>query len=58
MLHRSKTLQDLRMPPGNRLEALVGTRCGQYSIRVNAKWRICFRWDKEGAHEVELVDYH
>ncbi len=50
-------LLDLRVPPGNRLEALKGGRAGQHSIRVNDQWRICFRW-KSGAHDVEIVDYH
>ena len=51
-------LDDLRVPPGNRLEALKGDRAGQYSVRINAKWRICFRWSAAGAHDVEIVDYH
>ncbi|HET7925897.1 MAG TPA: type II toxin-antitoxin system RelE/ParE family toxin [Rhodanobacteraceae bacterium] len=51
-------LDDLRVPPGNRLEALKGSRAGQYSIRINAQWRICFRWSAAGAHDVEIVDYH
>ncbi len=46
------------MPPGNRWEKLVGDRAGQWSIRVNAQWRLCFRWDGGDAHDVELVDYH
>ena len=50
-------LDDLRMPPGNRLEALQGDRKGQHSIRINDQWRICFRWN-DGAHDVEIVDYH
>ena len=50
-------LLDLRVPPGNRLEALKGGRAGQHSIRVNDQWRICFRWNS-GAHDVEIVDYH
>lgn len=49
---------DLRIPPGNRLEKLRGDRAGQYSIRVNDQWRICFRWSDGDAHDVELVDYH
>jgi proteic killer suppression protein len=57
-LHRARTLQDLRMPPGNQLEALKGDRKGQHSIRINDQWRICFRWDGEAAHDVEIVDYH
>jgi len=51
-------LDDLKVPPGNRLEALKGDRAGQYSIRINEKWRVCFRWTKAGAEEVEIVDYH
>jgi proteic killer suppression protein len=50
-------LPDLRVPPGNRLEALTGDRTGQHSIRINDQWRICFRW-RDGAHDVEIVDYH
>jgi len=51
-------LDDLRVPPGNRLEALRGDRQGQYSIRINDQWRICFRWTAAGAEDVEIVDYH
>jgi toxin HigB-1 len=51
-------LADLRVPPGNRLEALKGDRAGQYSIRVNDQYRICFRWTAAGAADVEIVDYH
>jgi proteic killer suppression protein len=51
-------LEDLRSPPGNRLEALKGNRVGQYSIRVNQQWRICFRWTVKGPEAVEIVDYH
>ncbi len=51
-------LRDLRSPPGNRLEALVGDRAGQHSIRINDQWRICFRWSDGGADDVEIVDYH
>lgn len=51
-------LDTLRVPPGNMLEALKGDRKGQYSIRVNQQWRICFRWHAGSAHEVEVVDYH
>lgn len=58
MLHAAQNVQDLRAPPGNRLEALKGDRKGQYSIRVNDQWRICFVWKADGAHDVELVDYH
>lgn len=57
-LHRANKLQDLRVPPGNRLEALKGNRKGQYSIRVNDQWRICFRWKNGDALDVEIVDYH
>ena len=52
------SLQDLSVPPGNRLEALKGDRRGQHSIRVNAQYRICFRWEGRHAYEVEIVDYH
>ncbi len=58
LLHRAKSLDDLRVPPGNRLEALRGNRKGQYSIRINEQWRICFLWDQGDAHDVEIVDYH
>lgn len=58
IIHAAKDLEDLRIPPGNRLERLAGTRRGQHSIRVNAQWRICFAWRQGGAHDVELVDYH
>jgi len=51
-------LEDLRVPPGNRLEALKGNRAGQYSIRVNDQFRVCFRWTAAGAEDVEIVDYH
>lgn len=51
-------LADLRIPPGNRLEALTGNRSGQYSIRINDQWRICFRWIEGRAEDVEIVDYH
>lgn len=57
-LDASLTVEDLRNPPGNRLEALKGNRAGQMSIRINDQWRICFRWDDLGAHDVEIVDYH
>jgi proteic killer suppression protein len=57
-LHRARTLGDLQVPPGNRLEALAGDRRGQHSIRVNDQWRICFRWEHGDAYEVEIVDYH
>lgn len=51
-------LEDLRVPPDNRLEKLVGERAGQHSIRINDQWRVCFRWTKAGAEDVEIVDYH
>jgi proteic killer suppression protein len=51
-------LHDLRLPPGNRLEALAGDRAGQYSIRVNDQFRVCFRWTLAGPEDVEIVDYH
>jgi proteic killer suppression protein len=51
-------LEDLRVPPRNRLEALRGDRAGQYSIRINDRFRICFRWSEAGAEDVEIVDYH
>jgi proteic killer suppression protein len=57
-IEASHALADLRVPPGNRLEALKGDRAGQYSIRVNDRYRICFVWKPDGAHEVEIVDYH
>ena len=58
MLHRAETLQDLKVPPGNRLESLRGNLKGQYSIRVNDQFRICFSWRSGNAFEVEIVDYH
>ena len=58
ILNNAQTLNDLRVPPGNRLEALAGNRAGQYSIRVNNQWRICFEWRGGDAHGVEIVDYH
>jgi len=57
-LSQARSLQDLLVPPGNRLEALKGDRKGQHSIRVNDQWRICFRWSEGHAHDVEIVDYH
>lgn len=57
-LDAAVTLDDLRVPPGNRLEKLHGERAGQYSIRINSQWRICFRWAGGDAHDVELTDYH
>jgi len=56
-LHRARKLDDLRVPPGNRLEALRGDRKGQHSVRINDRWRICFRWSKGDAYDVEIVDY-
>ncbi len=58
MLNSSQSLSDLRVPPGNRLEALRGDRAGEHSIRVNDQWRICFVWRDGDAHKVEIVDYH
>jgi len=58
MLNRAVTVQDLRVPPANRLEKLGGDRLGQYSIRINDQWRICFEWEKGDAYQVEIVDYH
>ena len=58
MLNRAVTLQDLRIPPANRLEKLTGDRAGQYSIRINEQWRICFEWQEGDAYNVEIVDYH
>jgi len=58
MLNNARTLQDLRSPPANRLEKLSGDRSGQYSIRVNDQWRICFEWRDGDAYEVDIVDYH
>jgi toxin HigB-1 len=57
-LDAAATIEDLRNPPGNRLEALKGGRAGQMSIRINDQWRICFRWSKGDAEDVEIVDYH
>ena len=57
-LHRARTLQDLRQPPGNQLEALKGDRQGQYSIRINDQWRICFSWENGDVSDVEIADYH
>jgi proteic killer suppression protein len=58
MLEAALTLEDLRVPPANRLEKLVGDRAGQWSIRINDQWRICFRWSGGHAVDVEVVDYH
>ena len=58
VLDAAGLLEDLRVPPGNRLEKLSGDRRGQHSIRINDQWRICFRWRDGHAHDVEIVDYH
>jgi proteic killer suppression protein len=58
ILDAATRLEDVNSPPGNRLEALKGDRNGQWSIRINRQWRICFRWTSEGAADVEIVDYH
>ena len=58
ILNNAKDLDDLRVPPGNRLESLKGDRDGQYSIRINDQWRICFVWSGGDAYDVEIVDYH
>ena len=57
-LHAATELASLKVPPGNQLEPLKGSRRGQHSIRINDQWRICFAWQGEGAHHVEIVDYH
>jgi len=57
-LEIANRLEDLKVPPGNHLEALKGNRSGQYSIRINDQWRVCFRWTEGGADGVEIVDYH
>jgi toxin HigB-1 len=57
-INNARSLDDLRSPPGNRLELLKGDRKGQYSIRVNDQWRVCFRWSNEDAYDVEVCDYH
>jgi len=57
MLDAAESLQDLRVPPGNRLEKLEGDREGQWSIRINSRWRLCFVWREHDAHEVQIVDY-
>ena len=57
ILHAAESLQDLRIPPGSRLEKMKGDREGQYSIRINERWRICFEWKEKDAFEVEIVDY-
>ncbi len=58
MLDSAETLRDLAALPSNRLEALRGDRTGRYSIRIDAQWRICFRWTDDGPYEVEIIDYH
>jgi proteic killer suppression protein len=58
LVEAAETLDDLRVPPGNRLEKLTGDRAGEYSIRVNDQWRICFEWSDGDAYEVEIADYH
>ena len=58
LIHRSFTLNDLRVPPSNHLEALKGNRKGQHSIRINDQWRICFEWREDGVYDVEITDYH
>ncbi|HXI13693.1 MAG TPA: type II toxin-antitoxin system RelE/ParE family toxin [Thermoanaerobaculia bacterium] len=58
MLDAAVTLEDLRIPPANRLEKLAGDRAGQWSIRINDKWRVCFRWTDGNAGDVQIVDYH
>lgn len=58
MLDSAAVLDDLKSPPGNRLEKLAGDRAGQYSIRINDQWRVCFHWQDGDAHDVEIVDYH
>ncbi|MBI4288697.1 MAG: type II toxin-antitoxin system RelE/ParE family toxin [Chloroflexi bacterium] len=58
MLNNAQSLQDVRVPPANRLEKLAGDRVGQYSIRVNDQWRICFEWRDKDAYKVEITDYH
>ena len=57
-IHAATQLDSLRIPPGNRLEALKGNRRGHYSIRISDQWRICFRWQKSDAYDVEIADYH
>jgi len=58
LLDAAEKTEDLRIPPGNRLEKLFGDRIGQHSIRINDQWRICFRWSEDDAYDVEIVDYH
>jgi toxin HigB-1 len=57
-MNAARELRDLASPPGNQLEALEGDRAGQYSLRINKQWRVCFRWTEDGPEEVEIVDYH
>jgi toxin HigB-1 len=58
MIHNAKNLNDLRIPPANNLDKLKGDREGQYSVRINDQWRICFKWKDGDANEVEITDYH
>jgi proteic killer suppression protein len=58
IVHSAGTIESLNVPPGNRLEALKGSRFGQYSIRINQQWRICFKWHESDAYDVEITDYH
>ncbi len=58
IIDSAEDIEDLRIPPGNRLEKLKGNRQGEYSIRINSKWRLCFRWHDGNAFDVEIVDYH
>jgi proteic killer suppression protein len=58
LLDNAESLRDLAALPSNRLESLKGDRAGEFSIRINGQWRVCFRWDDEGPHDVEIVDYH
>ena len=58
MLHNAETLEDLKVPPANKLEKLSGSRKEQFSIKINDQWRICFKWFESDAYEVEIVDYH
>lgn len=58
LIHAAGSIEDLRVPPGNRLEKLVGDRQGQYSIRINQQWRVCFVWTEGDAYDVEITDYH
>ena len=58
MLNNAQSLEDLKVPPANRLEALKGDRRGEHSIRINQQWRVCFRWKDGHVHDVAIVDYH